>query len=159
MGKARLAIGALVAAALVLALLLLIRSSRAPRSDETAAAATGAPAEAPAAAGVVERSRTGELRVAAGQTLVLESASFEPGMPVVVHLQLGEPSRTPEPRPVLVLGPKGRMLRGEGTLGDDRLEARFELDPAWLSPGHYLVQVQTTEPSHFPVRRYVLEVR
>ena len=35
---------------------------------------------------------------------------------------------------------------------------RLELDPEWLTPGRYMIEVRTVEKSHFPLRRYVLEV-
>jgi hypothetical protein len=37
--------------------------------------------------------------------------------------------------------------------------ATLELDPSWLLPGSYFVELQTTERSAFPVRRYAIEVR
>jgi hypothetical protein len=158
LSKTRVAIALGIAAAIGISLLLLMRNAAGPDGEEsrTPASATPAPVEAPAG---IAAGGGGELRVAAGETLVLEPAAREPGRPVVLQLVLGEPSLTAEPRAVRVLGPNGRMLEGEASLGDDRMDARFEIDPAWLSPGHYLVEVQTTERSHFPVRRYVLEVR
>ncbi len=41
----------------------------------------------------------------------------------------------------------------------DRRSARFELQADWLSPGRYIIEMKTTERTHFPLRRYVLEVR
>jgi len=43
-------------------------------------------------------------------------------------------------------------IAGEGT------GVRLEIDPEWLQPGAYLIQVRTADASHFPLRRYVLEV-
>jgi hypothetical protein len=83
-----------------------------------------------------------------------------PGKPVVLRLVLGEPSRTQEPRPVRVIAADRRVFEGQGILGEGLADARFEIDPAFLSsPGRYVVEVQTTELSHFPLRRYALEVR
>ena len=42
---------------------------------------------------------------------------------------------------------------------DGRMSARLEVEPGWLLPGSYLVELRTTERSHFPLRRYPLEVR
>jgi hypothetical protein len=112
----------------------------------------GAPATQAASAG-------GELRIETGGTLVLEAAKLEPGRPVVVHLVQGEVSRSDEPNPVRIASVDGRELLLEGHLGDDRKDARLEIDPAFLTPGTYLVEMKTSEYSHFPLRRYVVEVR
>lgn len=133
-----------------------------PGRDATPGMAAG-PADAPArsAAGAAPAApAAGELRVEPGGTLVLEAAKLEPGRPVVLHLGLGEPSRSDEPRPVHIVAADGsRGLEGQGRLGSERLDARFEVDPAFLLPGRYMVEVKTTEQSHFPLRRYVIEVR
>jgi hypothetical protein len=99
------------------------------------------------------------LRIESSGTLELEAAKLEPGRPVVLRLALGEPSRDDAPRPVRVIGPDGRVLEGEGQLAADRTEASFALDPAFLRPGRYVVEVKTTELTHFPLRRYAIEVR
>ena len=79
--------------------------------------------------------------------------------PLVVHLALGEPSRDDAPSPVRIIGQPGpRVLALEGRLSSDRRVTAIELDPAFLVPGSYLVDVRTTERSHFPVRRYVIVV-
>ena len=70
------------------------------------------------------------------------------------------PSADDEPRPVRLIGPDGRVLETVGALDtDDRRSARVEIDPAFLRPGRYVVEMKTTERSHFPLRRYALEVR
>lgn len=79
--------------------------------------------------------------------------------PLVVHLRLGEPSADDRPRPVRIAAADGRVQELQGALDADRGAALLELDPAWLTPGVYLVEVKTTERSHIPLRRYVLEVR
>jgi hypothetical protein len=102
----------------------------------------------------------GELRIASNETIQIDAASLLPGRPVVLRLVLGEPSRSQEPRPVRVLSEDSRVFEGQGILGSDLAGARFEIDPAFLAaPGRYIVEVKTTEQSHFPLRRYVLEVR
>jgi hypothetical protein len=76
-----------------------------------------------------------------------------------VRLDLGVASATDEPRPVRLIGPGGFVRHGEGAVGEGRASARYEIDPTWLAPGRYIIEVKTTEPSHFPLRRYALEVR
>ncbi|HXK24756.1 MAG TPA: hypothetical protein VMS55_18945 [Myxococcota bacterium] len=131
------------------------------------AAPAPAPAAAPAAAlaaspaPVAQPATSDELRVASGQTIAIEASTLEPGRPVVLHLVLGEPSRSDDPRPVRILDAEdgSRNLEAKAVLEDGRSEARFEIDPTFLHPGRYIVEVKTTEASFFPLRRYVLEVR
>ena len=95
-----------------------------------------------------------------GATLEIARASLSTGEPVVVNLLLPEPSRTSEPLAVRVLAFDGRTLETRGALHEaDRRSARFELQADWLSPGRYIIEMKTTERTHFPLRRYALEVR
>jgi hypothetical protein len=43
--------------------------------------------------------------------------------------------------------------------GPDRTIASVALEVEWLSPGSYLIELQTTERTHMPLRRYLLEIR
>jgi hypothetical protein len=95
-----------------------------------------------------------------GATLEIARASLSSDEPVVVNLLLPEPSQTSEPLAVRVLAFDGRILETRGALHEaDRRSARFELQADWLSPGRYLIEMKTTERTHFPLRRYALEVR
>jgi hypothetical protein len=97
--------------------------------------------------------------VASGETVELDVRTLSPGNPVVLRLLLAEPSRTGEPLQARVIGTDGRALDLTGALGADRLDARVEIDPTFLARGRYMVEVVTTEQSHFPRRRYVIEVK
>ena len=98
--------------------------------------------------------------IESGETLALDAASLPVGRPLVLKLALAEPSRSADPRPVRVIAPDGRLLHLSGALvADDRRSAEVEIDPDWLAPGRYVVEVKTTEKTHFPLRRYALEVR
>jgi len=80
--------------------------------------------------------------------------------PQLLHLVLGEPSRSQDPRPVRVISTDRRVFEGQGILGEGLADARFEIDPEFLrKPGRYIVEVKTTEQTHFPLRRYAVEVR
>lgn len=161
---------ALVAGAAVAgAALSLLTSDRWRRPAPEPVAAVAPPAAAPAPAPAVAPpapprlalpDAAGELRIASNETIQLDSASLVPGKPVVLRLVLGEPSKNEEPRPVRVFSADRRMFEGQGILGEGLADARFEIDPAFLSiPGRYVVEIKTTELSHFPLRRYALEVR
>ena len=133
-----------------------------PREESallTSLAATRA-APAPDAAETPLVSPAGELRLATGGRVAIEAAALERGKPVVLRLELGEPSSTDEPRPVRIASLDGRVFDAQGGLEGERTDARVEVDSAFLSkPGLYLVQVTTTEQSPFPLKRYVIEVR
>jgi hypothetical protein len=147
--------------------LLLANRWREPAPEPVVAVAPPAPAPAPAPAAappvpprLAVPDAAGELRIATHETIRIDAASLVPGKPVVLRLDLEVPSRTEEPRPVRVISEDRRILEGQGTLGDGRSDARFEIDPAFFSvPGRYIVEVKTTELSHFPLRRYAVEVR
>jgi hypothetical protein len=64
-----------------------------------------------------------------------------------------------EPRPVRLMSQDQRALEIPGALDSDRTAATIELDPGYLQPGTYLVEIETTEQSHFPLRRYFIIVR
>ena len=101
----------------------------------------------------------GEISIAPHETIQLDSASLQPGKPLVLHLDLEVPSLDAEPRPVRVVSPDRGVYEGQGVLDESRSDARFEIDPAFFKPGRYLVEIKTTEMTHFPLRRFLIDVR
>ncbi len=100
----------------------------------------------------------GSLAVDSGQTLRLPAARLAQAR-LAVDLLFPEPSTSAGPLSARILAPDGRVLELEAAVGGaDRRRASIEIDSAWLSPGRYIVELQTTERSHFPLRRYALEV-
>ncbi len=98
--------------------------------------------------------------LAPSRTLELSRADFPSDGPVRVTLGLAEPSANAEPRPVrLVSQPDHRILQLAGALEADRRAATIEVDPGYLQPGTYLVEMKTTERGVFPLRRYFIIVR
>ena len=130
---------------------------------EPSAASGPAPVPVPAGsspAGESTPREPGDMSVASGKVLPIALADLAPGEPVVVTLLLGVPSAGRAPRPTRLIAPDGRQLQlGAELAFEDRSRARLSIDPAWLTPGRYLVEVKTTEATHFPLRRYVLDVR
>jgi hypothetical protein len=93
-------------------------------------------------------------------TLALSRERFPAEGPVSLSLQLPEPSADAEPRPVTLLSIQDqRVYTTQGRLDDGRTTATIEVPADFLRPGTYLVQLKTTERTHFPLRRYVVEVR
>lgn len=52
---------------------------------------------------------------------------------------------------------ESRPLQGTPIAGEET-GVRVPIDPEWLRPGIYMIQVKTHDGSHLPIRRYVLEV-
>jgi len=147
-------VGAVAIALIVAGLWLALtdRSDRQPSPTQPPVPTPEAPAAAPA-----PQPEEGVASVESGQTVTLSAASaMEEG--AVLDLVLGEPSNTEEPLSARILA-EGRELPLFAILSEDRTRARIVVPPGWLSPGRYLVEVKTTERSHFPLRRYVIEVR
>jgi hypothetical protein len=90
----------------------------------------------------------------------IETGTLPVGRPLVVELVLVEPSAHAEPLPAQLRDTTGRAfaLLAAVELGE-RMSARIEIEPSWLRPGSYLVELRTTERSHFPIRRYPIAVR
>ena len=42
--------------------------------------------------------------------------------------------------------------------GSGRDRVRLEIEPGWLARGRAIIEIKTLERSHFPLRRYALEV-
>jgi hypothetical protein len=125
-----------------------------PGATEPAAAAGAEAQPAPTAAA----SQTKPL--APFGTLQMTRADFPNSGPVIVSLDLGEPSADESPRLVRMFSVTDqRGILTEVQLDSTRSVGTLQLDPNFLQPGEYFVEVQTTERSAFPLRRYVIVVR
>ncbi len=134
-------------------------ASNAHARETTGPAVAPAPAASPAAP-ASPQAPSEPHAIAPTQTLVLERSAFPSSGPVRVSLELPETSADAEPRPVrLVSQPDHRILELSGSLESDRSAATIEIDSNYLEPGTYLVEMKTTERSHFPLRRYFIHVR
>jgi len=85
---------------------------------------------------------------------------LQEGEVLALGLALPDEVRGHEPVVARVIGLSGRVLDVEA-LPVEGTDAglRLEIDPEWLEPGKYMVQVPTTEKQPMAVRRYVLEVQ
>ena len=99
--------------------------------------------------------------LASGERVEISAASLRGGDPLVLNLRLPAPPRGVELLSVRVMSEDGRVLELDAAVGKaDRAIATVEIAGAWLaSTGRYMVELRTLEPSHFPIRRYVVEVR
>jgi hypothetical protein len=97
--------------------------------------------------------------IAAGGRLSTDAASLRDGEVLAVGLGLTDEARGGEPLSVRIVSVDGRRMEttaapavGSGS------GLRLEIDPEWLTPGRYMIEVRTAEKTHLPLSRYVLEV-
>ena len=127
---------------------------QAPAPDGMAESAASAPAQT----GPANPSQAKPLAPFA--TLALSRADFPASGSVVVKIDLGAPSGDDKPRLVRMFSETDqRGILTEARLDETRTIGTIELDPNFLQPGEYFVEVTTTERSAFPVRRYAIVVR
>ena len=97
--------------------------------------------------------------LASGQSLSVRV----PPLNEPLHVDLEVPAPTPgvEALAVIVRAHDGRMLVLEATVRHPgRDHVRVAIDGGFLqSPGRYVVEIETTEQTLLPIRRYTLEVR
>jgi hypothetical protein len=99
-------------------------------------------------------------RLAMGTLLSLDSDALPFDEDLALALELPDEARGEGPRDVRVLAPDGRELKTTATpLPGAGSGVQLAIDPGWLRPGRYLIEVQTAEQTHFPLRRYVLEIQ
>lgn len=127
-----------------------------PGADPADEAASGAAVAPPAPRELREPAH----RIAESERLTLEADTLPVEGALALALDLPDEARGDSPRDARVLGPDGEQLRTTATsLPGAGRGVRIEIDSSWLRPGRYLIEVETTEKTHFPLRRYVLEIR
>ena len=101
-----------------------------------------------------------DLTLLSGETLEIPADALPADRALELNLQLAEPSASSDPLAGRILS-EGRapLHLSAAILGEDRRTARVAIEANWLSPGRYVIEVQTTERTHFPLRRYAFEVR
>jgi len=99
-------------------------------------------------------------RIAEGGRISIDAASLRDGEVLALGLALGDEARGSEPLPVRVVSVDGRRIETTAApAAGSGSGLRLELQPAWLQPGRYMVEVTTAEKTPLHLRRYVLEVQ
>jgi hypothetical protein len=99
-------------------------------------------------------------RIAEGGRLTIDAESLRDGEVLALGLALADEARGSEPLSVRVVSVDGRRIETTAVPAAGRGSGlRLELDPRWLVPGRYMVEVTTTEKIPLHLRRYVLEVQ
>jgi hypothetical protein len=91
--------------------------------------------------------------------LSVELSTLRDGDIMAIGLGMPDEARGEGPRPVRVVDIAGRAIDAEAWPIDGAgTGLRLEIDPDWLRPGRYMIQVQTAEQRHMALRRYVVEL-
>ncbi len=105
-----------------------------------------------------DRTRPQTREIATGGTLVVPRADLADAATLALKLLMPAEAVGPAPLPTRILAPDGRRIETSSSADANRDGVRLEISAAWLSPGRYLIEVTTRDRSHFPLRRYALEV-
>jgi hypothetical protein len=98
-------------------------------------------------------------RIAEGGRLSIDPDSLPEGELLALELAMPDEARGTESLAVKITSVDGRQIEAIGLpAAGSGTGLRFEIDPTWLKPGRYLIEVRTAEKIHLPLRRYVLEV-
>lgn len=158
------------ALAVVVAALVWIRlgSQSEPGSSSAAAGAPErqeptpaeiAASEPPLAPGEMPPTSARTMAIRPGETLELDRASLPRGAPVSLGLLLPFEVEPEKALAMRVIAEDRRLFEGSGR-ASPRMRGRIEIDieSAFLEPGRYVIELKTPERSHFPLRRYVLQI-
>jgi hypothetical protein len=100
------------------------------------------------------------LRIAAGGRLALVLADHPEGEPLSLALDLIDDARGDGERSARIISVDGRRLDAVAApLPGTGSGVRLEIEPGFLSPGRYMIEVDTVENHPLKIRRYVLEVK
>ena len=168
----RSVIGLVAAVVAILALSLAYFLTGSPPTDEpesgttrmpgapAAPPAEGTPSEAPAgAAARPGQAAAPRIRIEESGRLSTTRDALREGDALVLGLALSDVARGEAPIDVKVVDVRGRRLdvRGVPVEGTDA-GLRLEIDPDWLEPSRYLIELETIEKKPLALRRYVLEI-
>lgn len=99
------------------------------------------------------------LRIAESGRLATTLSALHDGDGYALGLDMPDEARGDGALEVKVADVRGRVIELTGERIDGAgTGLRIDLDPAWLEPGRYLIQVVTAERTPLPLRRYVLEI-
>ena len=100
------------------------------------------------------------LELVAGETTSIPVGSLPKGRPLVLHLVVPVALPVMDALPARIVAmDDGRELKlSDAAVAAARDRVSVEIDAGWLAPGRYLIEIQTTELSHFALRRYLLEI-
>ena len=161
-GLAAVAVGISVAGGLAaIAVILWVASGDSAERKEADGSGPALNAAAdPALSPAAPAAAVPKLRIAANGRLTLELDQLPDEGPLELGLDLSEEARGSGDRTVRVISVDGRRLDTTASpLPGRESGVRLEIDPAFLSAGRYLIEIDTEEKHPLQLRRYVLELR
>lgn len=102
-----------------------------------------------------------DLDLTAGEAISIEARDLPTERPLTLNLLLPAalPSADALPARIVAMDGSRELKLPDAVVAAARDRVELRIESGWLSPGRYLIELETTEPSHFAVRRYVIEVR
>jgi len=99
-------------------------------------------------------------RIAAGGRFRIEADELPADEPIELALDVEDEARGEQARAVVIGSADGRRLETTAVpIPGPGLGVVVVVDPDFLRPGRYMIQMQTEEQHPLALRRYVLEVR
>jgi hypothetical protein len=97
----------------------------------------------------------------AGETMSVAVQDLPTERPLALNLLLPAalPNADALPARIVAMDGSRELKLPDALVANDRGEVQVQIESGWLSPGRYLIEIETTEPSHLAPRRYLLEVR
>jgi hypothetical protein len=115
---------------------------------------------APASQAAVDIAGSGIPRIAAHGRLILDVAELPSAGLLTLDLELPDNARGSGERAVKIMSTDGRRADTTASpLPGAESGVRLELDPGFLTPGRYMIEVATDDKHPLQIRRYVLELR
>jgi hypothetical protein len=97
----------------------------------------------------------------AGETMSVAVQDLPTERPLALNLLLPAalPSADVLPARIVAMDGSRELKLPDAVVANDRGKVQVQIESGWLSPGRYLIEIKTTEPSHLALRRYLLEIR
>ena len=160
--SSRLAVAGLVAVGVAVGLWLLLGDGTGTKDEKTGSddAATTAGESLPTPPATPRPgARAPALRVTENGRLTTTLSELRDGDGYALGLDMPDAARGEGVRDVKVVDVRGRVLELKGEPVDGAgTGLRIDIDPGFLEPGRYMIQVMTAEATPLPVRRYVLQI-
>jgi hypothetical protein len=147
-----------VAGAAVVIVVVIAVLAFSDRSGETPESASGE-ADQPVTATDPQPARATSQRIGENGRLSVSLADLREGDVLALDLEMPDEARGEGPRQVRVVDvERQRLLETTGAaVSGAETGLRIEIDPGWLQPGSYLIEVKTAEKRPLALRRYVLD--
>ena len=92
--------------------------------------------------------------------MTLDATALPDAGSLTLNLELSDEARGSATQTVRVISVDGRRMdTTASSLPGAGSGVRLEIDSGFLSPGRYMIEIDTEDPHPLQIRRYVLEIR